>query len=151
MHDAARPFATADMYERVIDAVAKGADAAIPGVEVTDTIKVVASGVDGSTTVIDTPDRTTLVAVQTPQAFRAATLRSAHAAGGEATDDAAMIERNGGRVVIVEGDLMNRKITVPDDLDWARRHAAALDVTPLGDLSPRGRLPDGTSRSGVPR
>ena len=151
VHDAARPFATADMYERVIDAVAKGADAAIPGVEVTDTIKVVASGVDGSTTVIDTPDRTTLVAVQTPQAFRAATLRSAHAAGGEATDDAAMIERNGGRVVIVEGDLMNRKITVPDDLDWARRHAAALDVTPLSDLSPRGRLPDGTSRSGVPR
>jgi 2-C-methyl-D-erythritol 4-phosphate cytidylyltransferase len=127
VHDAARPFATADMFERVCGAVVDGADAAIPGIEVTDTIKVVAPDGGGVLSVIDTPDRATLVAVQTPQAFRAAALRAAHAAGGEATDDAAMIERSGGRVVVVDGDLMNRKITVPEDLDWARRHAAAID------------------------
>jgi 2-C-methyl-D-erythritol 4-phosphate cytidylyltransferase len=127
VHDAARPFATADMFQRVCGAVVDGADAAIPGIEVTDTIKVVAPDGEGVMSVIDTPDRATLVAVQTPQAFRAKALRAAHAAGGEATDDAAMIERSGGRVVVVDGDLMNRKITVPEDLDWARRHAAAID------------------------
>lgn len=127
VHDAARPFATADLFERVVGAVADGADAAIPGIEVIDTIKVVAPDGGGVTSVIDTPDRATLVAVQTPQAFRAAALRAAHAAGGEATDDAAMIERTGGRVVVVDGDLMNRKITVPEDLDWARRYAATID------------------------
>jgi 2-C-methyl-D-erythritol 4-phosphate cytidylyltransferase len=132
VHDAARPFAAADIYQRVIEAVADGADAAIPGIEVTDTIKVVNADVDGPATVVNTPDRSTLVAVQTPQAFRAAVLRDAHAAGGEATDDAAMIERSGGRVVIVDGDLMNRKITVPDDLDWARRHATALGEAAAG-------------------
>jgi 2-C-methyl-D-erythritol 4-phosphate cytidylyltransferase len=130
VHDAARPFATADLFERVIGAVADGADTAIPGIEVTDTIKVVASDGEGIVSVIDTPDRATLVAVQTPQAFRASALRAAHAAGGEATDDAAMIERSGGRVVVVDGELMNRKITVPDDLDWARRYTAALDEAP---------------------
>ena len=120
VHDAARPFATQEIYARVVSAVASGADAAIPGVEVTDTIKVVASAGDGSAVVVDTPDRATLVAVQTPQAFRASALRAAHGAGGEATDDAAMIERVGGRVVVVAGEITNRKITVPDDLDWAR-------------------------------
>ncbi len=120
VHDAARPFASAEIYERVIAAVVDGADAAIPGLAVTDTIKVVQHGADGSSTVIDTPDRSTLVAVQTPQAFRAGALRAAHAAGGEATDDAAMIERSGGRVVVVEGAVTNRKITVPEDLEWAR-------------------------------
>jgi 2-C-methyl-D-erythritol 4-phosphate cytidylyltransferase len=58
--------------------------------------------------------------VQTPQAFRATALRAAHAAGGEGTDDAALIERSGGRVVVVPGDPRNRKITHPDDLLWAR-------------------------------
>jgi 2-C-methyl-D-erythritol 4-phosphate cytidylyltransferase len=130
VHDAARPFATADLFERVAGAIADGADAAVPGIEVTDTIKVVASDREGIVSVIDTPDRATLVAVQTPQAFRASALRAAHAVGGEATDDAAMIERSGGRVVVVDGELMNRKITVPDDLDWARRYAAALDEAP---------------------
>jgi 2-C-methyl-D-erythritol 4-phosphate cytidylyltransferase len=117
VHDAARPLATARLYHRVIDAVVGGADAAVPGVAVTDTIKVV----DGDGRVVATPDRATLVAVQTPQAFRASVLRAAHAAGGEATDDAALVEQAGGTVVVVAGELLNRKITVPDDLEWARR------------------------------
>ena len=134
VHDAARPFAGIDIYERVVDAVTDGADAAIPGVAVPDTIKMV-NDVDGVRTVVDTPDRASLVAVQTPQAFRAEKLRAAHADGADATDDAALIERSGGRVVVVEGDPVNRKITLPDDLEWARQRAAmsgavSNDVTP---------------------
>lgn len=116
VHDAARPFAGVALFERVVAAVADGADAAIPAVAVTDTIKVVADGV-----VVETPDRSTLVAVQTPQAFRADVLRRAHATADSSTDDAALVEAIGGRVVVVEGDERNRKITHPDDLDWARR------------------------------
>lgn len=119
VHDAARPFASAATFGRVIAAVADGADAAIPGVAVADTIKVVGD-VDGIRLVVDTPDRADLVAVQTPQAFRATALRAAHAGDGDATDDAALIERAGGRVVVVDGDEANRKITRPADLDWAR-------------------------------
>ena len=116
VHDAARPFASSRVFAAVIGAVAGGADAAVPGVPVVDTIKVVAA--DG--TVMSTPDRSTLVAVQTPQAFRAASLRAAHAAGAEGTDDAALVERLGGRVVVVPGEPRNRKITEPNDLAWAR-------------------------------
>ena len=100
----------------MIAAVAGGADAAVPGVAVTDTIKVVRDGV-----IVETPDRDTLVAVQTPQAFRASILRAAHTSGGEATDDAALVESMGGRVVVVDGDERSRKITRPDDLEWAAR------------------------------
>ncbi len=123
VHDAARPLASAALYRRVIDAIAAGADAAVPGLPVSDTIKVIDPGAAGATVlgeVIATPDRSTLVAVQTPQAFRASALRAAHAAGGDATDDAALVEAAGGRVVVVQGDPMARKITTLDDLEWAR-------------------------------
>jgi 2-C-methyl-D-erythritol 4-phosphate cytidylyltransferase len=116
VHDAARPLASVDLYRRAIEAVCDGADAAIPAIAVADTIKVVADGV-----VVSTPDRASLVAVQTPQAFRAAALRAAHGRGGDATDDAALVEALGGVVVVVDGEARNRKITVPDDLVWARR------------------------------
>lgn len=116
VHDAARPFASASLFAAVIDAVRAGADAAIPGVPVTDTIK----RVDASGVVVETLPRAELVAVQTPQAFRAAALRAAHAAVSEATDDAALVEAAGGRVVVVAGDPDNRKITDAADLDWAR-------------------------------
>ena len=120
VHDAARPFASVDLYRRTVAAVRSGADAAITATAVADTIKVVADGV-----VVSTPDRASLVAVQTPQAFRAAALREAHQRGGDATDDAALVEALGGVVVVVEGDAVNRKITVPDDLAWARRQIAS--------------------------
>ena len=116
VHDAARPLATAELFARVIDAVRAGAAGAIPGVAVTDTIKIV----DPHGTVASTPDRASLVAVQTPQAFAAAALRDAHAAGGDGTDDAVLVERRGGRVVVVAGEPWNRKITEPEDLVWAR-------------------------------
>ena len=116
VHDAARPFATAEQFAAVISAVRDGADGAVPGVPIADTIKVV----DVAGVVTATPDRSSLVAVQTPQAFRAAVLRRAHAERGEGTDDAALVERLGGRVVVVRGSARNRKITRPDDLAWAR-------------------------------
>jgi 2-C-methyl-D-erythritol 4-phosphate cytidylyltransferase len=116
VHDAARPLASAELFGRVVAAIRAGADGAVPAVAVTDTIKVV--DVDGA--VVATPDRSTLVAVQTPQAFAADALRAAHAAGSADTDDAAAVERNGGRVVTVAGEPWNRKITERDDLDWVR-------------------------------
>jgi 2-C-methyl-D-erythritol 4-phosphate cytidylyltransferase len=57
--------------------------------------------------------------VQTPQAFRASRLRAAHDGGLEATDDAALVEAAGGRVVVVPGEVWNRKITAPEDLELA--------------------------------
>lgn len=124
VHDAARPLAGPDLYRAVIDAVLAGADGAIPGIPVVDTIKVI----DDSGLVVATPPRASLVAVQTPQAFRADVLRAAHATGSEGTDDAALVESAGGRVVVVPGDVMNRKITDPADLDWAREQVALLDA-----------------------
>ena len=125
VHDAARPLASPDIYRRVIEAVLDGADAAIPAVAVTDTIKAIDRPVDvasdGWGRVVETPDRSRLVAVQTPQAFRADRLRAAHASGSDATDDAALVEAAGGTVVVVRGDTNNRKITEPGDLEWARR------------------------------
>jgi 2-C-methyl-D-erythritol 4-phosphate cytidylyltransferase len=117
---AARPLATPDLYERVIAAVRDGAPAAIPGIAVSDTVKVVADGV-----VTATLDRDSLVAVQTPQAFRADVLRAAHADQGGSTDDAGLVEALGFPVVVVAGETTNRKITHPDDLEWARAQLAA--------------------------
>jgi 2-C-methyl-D-erythritol 4-phosphate cytidylyltransferase len=116
VHDAVRPFASAELFAAVIRAVSDGADGAVPGIAVTDTIK----QIDADKIVVDTPPRSALVAVQTPQAFRASILRAAHASGRVATDDAALVEMCGGRVVVVEGEQNNRKITHLDDLAWAR-------------------------------
>lgn len=120
VHDAARPLATRALFDAVVDAVTAGADAAVPATAVTDTVKVI----DDAGVVVETPDRRRLVAVQTPQAFRSTWLRRAHAADAEGTDDAALVERLGAVVVTVPGETWNRKITDPDDLEWARRWLA---------------------------
>lgn len=118
VHDAARPLASDALFRAVIAAVSSGeAGGAIPGVPVSDTIKMV----DGTHTVTQTLDRSSLVAVQTPQAFGAALLRRAHAEGGEATDDAALVEALGATVRVVPGDPRNLKITTPADLGTAER------------------------------
>lgn len=111
VHDAARPLAPEGLFRSVIDSVQAGADAAVPGLAVPDTIKRVRAGV-----VVETLDRASLVTVQTPQAFAADALREAHSLAGEATDDAALVEQLDGRVVVVEGDRRAMKVTVPDDL-----------------------------------
>jgi 2-C-methyl-D-erythritol 4-phosphate cytidylyltransferase len=120
VHDGARPFASVALFRAVIGAVREGADAAVPGIPVSDTVKVV----DDAMVVVETLDRSRLVAVQTPQAFRAAGVGAAHAGEAEGTDDASLVERAGGRVVVVPGEPDNRKITVVEDLDWARERVA---------------------------
>lgn len=111
VHDAARPLASPELFEAVVAAVRRGAEGAVAALPVLDTIKRMNDGV-----VVDTLDRSSLVAVQTPQAFSAAALRRAHGSGAEATDDAALVEAEGGRVVAVPGEASNLKITTPQDL-----------------------------------
>lgn len=118
VHDAARPFASPELFHAVIDAVRAGADCAIPGIGVVDTIK----RVDPTTNeVLETPDRASLMAVQTPQAFRAQVLRDAHVNEGEATDDATLVELSGAKVVVVPGEVENRKVTDRYDLEFLSR------------------------------
>ena len=107
VHDGARPLASDAVFERVIEAVRDGADAAVPVIDVTDTIRWRGGG---------TADRRQLAAVQTPQAFRAGALRAAHGTGADATDDATLAEAAGATVVTVDGDSRNLKITEAHDL-----------------------------------
>jgi len=111
VHDAARPLAPPALFSDVINAIVNGADAAVPGIAPSDTVKQIEGDV-----VVATLDRSQLVLVQTPQAFRADVLRAAHAEGGDATDDAALVERAGGKVVVVPGHPAAAKITTPDDV-----------------------------------
>jgi 2-C-methyl-D-erythritol 4-phosphate cytidylyltransferase len=107
VHDAARPLVTVELVQRCLDAL-EGVDGAIAATPVTDTIKEVAEG-----RVLRTPDRGRLWAVQTPQVFRADILRRA---GGEATDDAALVEAIGGTVRVVEAPRENLKVTTALDV-----------------------------------
>jgi 2-C-methyl-D-erythritol 4-phosphate cytidylyltransferase len=115
VHDAARPLATSALFAAVVQAVRAGADAAVPVVPVVDTLKRVVNG-----RIVATVPRDDLVIVQTPQAFRASALRAAHHAGETDTDDAALVERHGGTVVTVPGDVRNLKLTVAADLELAQ-------------------------------
>ena len=116
VHDAARPLAGGALFTAVVAAVLSGADGAVPAVAVTDTIRHTGNGA---------LDRSQLRAVQTPQAFRADLLRRAHASGGEATDDATLVEAAGGEVRLVDGEADNLKITTPGDLHVAEALLAA--------------------------
>jgi 2-C-methyl-D-erythritol 4-phosphate cytidylyltransferase len=122
VHDAARPLASPQLFRAVIAAVRGGADAAVPAVAIADTVKRVDAG-----RVLETVPRDSLVAVQTPQAFRADRLRSAHAGDADATDDAALVEVTGGTVVTVAGEPRNLKVTTTTDLAVG---AALLAVQP---------------------
>ena len=123
VHDAARPLAGGALFAAVTAAVVSGVDGAVPAVAVTDTIRHTDSG---------PLDRSQLRAVQTPQAFRADLLRRAHASGGEATDDAALVEAASGKVHLVDGEPDNIKITTPGDLHVAEALLAARSPQPPG-------------------
>lgn len=118
VHDAARPLAAPALFEETLSAL-EGADAAVAAAPVVDTIK--EAGEDRG--VLRTLDRAALWAVQTPQAFRRAALERAldvdDAVLAAATDDAGLVERAGGRVVIVPSSPRNLKITTPTDLRLA--------------------------------
>jgi 2-C-methyl-D-erythritol 4-phosphate cytidylyltransferase len=115
VHDAARPLADPELFSRTLSALEQ-ADAAIAAAPVTDTVK--QAGADRRVTA--TLDRASLWAVQTPQAFRVDTLRRALDVPDEvlasATDDAALVERTGGSVRLVESPPANLKVTTPLDL-----------------------------------
>lgn len=115
VHDGARPFVSADVIDRVLDAEG-GAIAAVP---VTDTIQ----RVDGAGVIVETPDRSALWQAQTPQGFPRAALvdayRRARAEGVAATDDAAVFARYAGPVRVVMGEHRNLKVTRPGDLPLA--------------------------------
>ena len=130
VHDAARPFASAGLIARAIDA-ARDTGAAIPGLSVTDTIK----SVDHRGFVGETLDRATLRAVQTPQAFAFAPLLEAHRRAlrekrDDFTDDAAIAEWVGMQVSVFEGEPGNIKITNPEDF----MRAEAMTMGQLGDV-----------------
>ena len=117
IHDAARPFVTADTIDAAIEA-AREHGAAIVAIPATDTIKLVHP--DGW--IEATPPRARTWLAQTPQVFRTNLIRAAHDDAdptAPATDDAALVERLGHRVRVVVGTADNRKITTPDDREWA--------------------------------
>jgi 2-C-methyl-D-erythritol 4-phosphate cytidylyltransferase len=118
VHDAARPLVEADLFRRTLAALG-GADCAVAAAPVTDTVK--QAGADRRVTA--TLDRSTLWAIQTPQAFRRAALERALAVDDDvlaaATDDAWLVERTGGSVVVVESSPANLKVTTPHDLQVA--------------------------------
>ena len=122
VHDAARPLATPELFERALGALAAyGCDAVVAAARVTDTIKRVEPG--GDLRVRETLDRAALWAVQTPQVFRRDALARALAQPDEvlaaATDDAGLVEQASGRVHLIESPAENLKVTTPADLRLA--------------------------------
>jgi 2-C-methyl-D-erythritol 4-phosphate cytidylyltransferase len=112
VHDAARPLLPEEVIERVLAPLSEGWDGVVPAVPLADTVK----RVEGDR-VVETLPRDDLVAVQTPQAFLADTLRRAVSGDvSTATDCASLVEAQGGRVKVVEGDPRLLKVTDPDDL-----------------------------------
>jgi 2-C-methyl-D-erythritol 4-phosphate cytidylyltransferase len=117
--DAAHPLATAALYRSVVDTVRAGADAAVPGLPLTEVVKAVAAGSTGLVAGVSLP-RETHRLVQTPHAFRADLLRAAHADATETVEDSALVADRGATVVVVPGEPMNIHVTTPEELDMAR-------------------------------
>lgn len=141
IHDAARPFVTADHVRRLLSAL-DGAEGAIPALPVPDTLK------RGAGLVEATVPREGLWRAQTPQAFGLGALRAAYDAwpgGQEPTDDAAVIERAGGRVALVPGDPMLMKLTWPEDFAMAERLAGAQRIIRIGQGLDAHRFGPGAS------
>jgi 2-C-methyl-D-erythritol 4-phosphate cytidylyltransferase len=112
VHDAARPLVTDDMIERVLAPLGEGFDGSVPALPVVDTIKRVRGH-----EVVETLERSELVAAQTPQAFLAPVLRDALAGDvASASDCASLVEHRGGRIKVVSGDRRLLKVTDPEDL-----------------------------------
>jgi 2-C-methyl-D-erythritol 4-phosphate cytidylyltransferase/2-C-methyl-D-erythritol 2,4-cyclodiphosphate synthase len=135
IHDAARPFVDGVLIDRAINA-GRDHGAAVPGIPVTDTIKVV----DKQGQVIDTPQRETLRAIQTPQAFALKPILGAHRKAAELgldgfTDDGALAEWAGLVVTVFEGDPTNIKLTRAADFDEAERR---LGTTPMSMVTRAG-------------
>ena len=123
IHDAARPFVSSELISRTADAAEKYGGAA-PAVRVTDTIK----KADPEGYIADTLDRNALRAVSTPQIFRADLYRQAISGEEEAFDDCQVFEKAGNRVMLVEGEVSNFKITNSEDIKRARMQVNDSDI-----------------------
>lgn len=115
VHDAARGLATSELATRVLQELKSGEAAVIPALPVVDTIK----EVDSSGYIRNTPNRSALRAVQTPQGFALSVLKRAHEASEDATDDAALVEALGVRVKTIPGEARAMKVTNPEDISIA--------------------------------
>jgi len=138
IHDAARPFATADLFSRVIDAAASGG-AAVAALQASDTVKETSAG-DRQRIVVRTLPRDTVYLAQTPQAFRREVLRAAidraRDAGEAATDEASLAEQAGHAVRVVEGERANMKITTDHDLRISEALARGPEAAARGAMPP---------------
>jgi 2-C-methyl-D-erythritol 4-phosphate cytidylyltransferase/2-C-methyl-D-erythritol 2,4-cyclodiphosphate synthase len=144
IHDAARPFVSAALITRAIDAALEHG-AAIAALPARDTVKRV-EGIADALVISETIPREAIYLAQTPQAFRREVLSAAVAmgrSGVEATDEAMLAERAGHRVHVVEGDAANVKITTAGDLDAARRAVAPSSTARIGTGYDLHRLIDG--------
>ena len=112
IHDAARGLASSDLAARVLSELHSGAHAVVPVLEMVDTVK----EVDAQGFVTNTPDRSRLRSVQTPQGFSRSVLQRAHEASDDATDDAALVEAIGIPVKTIAGEAQAFKITNPHDV-----------------------------------
>lgn len=126
VHDGVRPFVTPGEVSACLEAaITHGA--AVVAVPVKDTVKIVEPG----GRIASTPDRSTVWAIQTPQAFRVRDLLAAHEMarqeGFTGTDDAMVVERTGQPVYVVRGGYHNLKITTPEDLEWAEYRLNAIE------------------------
>lgn len=129
IHDGSRCLVTPALIGRVVEIARGEADGVIPTIPVSDTIKIAENGCVG-----ETLDRSKLHATQTPQAFRLGLLKKIYAAPEDdlrtATDDASLIEQEGGRVEIVAGEKTNIKLTSPEDLVLAEAILTSRSATP---------------------
>ncbi len=130
IHDAARPFVTVGVIDRVLAALEESHAGVIPALPQADTLK----RADGDGLITGTVDRTGLWRAQTPQGFSFAAILDAHraAAGRTLTDDAAVLEAAGASVRIVAGSEDNGKVTTPDDLRRAERRFQGAAETRVG-------------------
>lgn len=147
VHDAARPLTPSLVFDEVVQAVRARGHGVIPALDVADTIK----RVDAEHRVIDTVDRSTLAAVQTPQGFPREALDRAYAtAGAEFTDDAALVASIGLPVDVVPGDARAFKITVPADLHRAEQLVREREAPPAAATPRIGTGVDVHAFSDVP-
>jgi 2-C-methyl-D-erythritol 4-phosphate cytidylyltransferase len=112
VHQAANPLASRETFAALLDAVKAGAVGAVPGLRPADLVRYADSGALGAVV-----GRDELVMVQTPAAFRLEVLRAAHAAGGDALEDTALVTALGYEVRVVAGDARNVHVATPTDLE----------------------------------
>tara|TARA_R100000005_G_scaffold95553_2_gene77462 strand:+ start:12060 stop:13214 length:1155 start_codon:yes stop_codon:yes gene_type:complete len=127
IHDAARPFVSHDLISRTLAALANGAEAVLPALTISDSLKTISEQ-----RITGALDRDSIVAAQTPQGFAFAPILAAHRtfAGEALTDDTAVAERAGIEVLRIEGDTANVKVTTAEDVERARR----AFIRPLTDI-----------------